>query len=222
MFPFLSCADYEKPDYKILKTKENIEIREYPSIILAEVKMKDNNRAARNKGFKKLFQYITGANEQSQDIKMTVPVLQSQTGSSEWSMSFIIPKKWEWGKVPQPANDDINIKQLESQKMAVIRFQGGGSEKKFSKYQKILEEYLIENNIKYNKDKAIYAYYNSPFTLWFMKMHEVLFVIETEEVVKKIESESQKSESTESESTENESTENESQESESQEEILDN
>ena len=190
MFHFLSFADYEKPDYKILQKKENIEIREYPSIIVAEVKMKDNKKATRNEGFRKLFQYITGANEQNQEIKMTVPVFQAQTDSSEWSMSFIIPKKWKWDKVPQPANDDINIKQLESQKMAVIRFHGSGSEKKFSKYQKILEEYLIQNNIEYNKDKVVYAYYSSPFTLWFMKMHEVLFVIETEEAVKKTESES--------------------------------
>ena len=130
MFHFLSCADYEKPDYKILKTKEDIEIREYPSIIVAEVKMEDNKRATRNKGFRKLFKYITGSNEQNQDIKMTVPVLQAPTESSKWSMSFIIPKKWEWDKVPKPENDEISIKQLESQKMAAIRYYGNSSEKK--------------------------------------------------------------------------------------------
>ena len=184
MFHFLSCAGYEKPDYKILQEKENIQIREYPSIIVAEVKMKDNKRVTRNESFRKLFKYITGSNEQDQEIKMTVPVFQAPTDSSQWSMSFVIPKKWEWGKVPQPVNDEISIKQLEAQKMAAIRFHGSGSEENFSKYQKILEQHLIENNIKYDKEKAVYAYYSSPFTVWFMKIHEVLFVIEAEESIK--------------------------------------
>ena len=184
MFHFLSCADdYEEPDYKILQKQEkkNIEIREYPSIIIAEVKMKDKKKETRSESFRKLFKYITGANEQDQTIEMTIPVFQAPTDSSQWSMSFVIPKKWEWGKVPQPVDDEISIKQLESQKMAAIRFEGRGSEENFSKYQKVLEQYLIENNIKYDKDKPVYAYYSSPWVLWFMRKHEVLFVVEIEE-----------------------------------------
>ena len=179
--PFLSCTGYEEPDYKVLEKESMIEIREYPSLILAEVRGDGEEKATRDEGFRALFQYITGANEQSQEIKMTAPVFQSQLGDNQWSMSFVIPKKWEWKKIPQPKNKNILLRKLESQEMAVISFKGRGRDKNFSKHQKILENYLKEKNKNYNEEKAIYAFYNPPWTPWFMKRHEVLFVIETTE-----------------------------------------
>ena len=175
-FFFFSC-DYEEPEYKILQSEEDFEIREYPSLIIAEIKMSANKEKLKNKSFMALSDYISGNNTKKQKIKMTVPVFQSQTEDEKWSMSFILPKKWKLEQVPHPNNSTITIKQLNSQKMAVIHFSGRNTDTNFSKHQKLLEDYLIKNELEYNTAKPIYAVYNSPWTPWFLKRNEVLFAL---------------------------------------------
>ncbi|MDE0091934.1 MAG: heme-binding protein [Oligoflexia bacterium] len=175
-FLFFGC-DYEEPEYKVLQSEEDFEIREYPSLIIAEIKMSANTKKLRNKSFIALFDYISGNNKEKQEIKMTVPVFQSQAEDEKWSMSFVLPQKWKLEEVPKPNNSTITIKQLSSQKMAVIRFSGRDTDINFSKHKKLLEAYLIKNEIEYNKTQPIYAIYNSPWTPWFLKRNEVLFVL---------------------------------------------
>lgn len=62
----------------------------------------------------------------------------------------------------------------------MISFKGRGTEKNFSKYQSLLEDYLNEKNKKYAAAKAIYAFYSPPWIPGFIKRHEVLLVIESE------------------------------------------
>ena len=61
----------ENAPYILVKSEEetNIEIRNYESMILVSAKMGNG----RNSAFRKLFKYITGDNEGSNDIAMTAP-----------------------------------------------------------------------------------------------------------------------------------------------------
>ena len=174
---FLFACEYEEPDYKVLESKEDFEIREYPSLIIAEITMSANKQKLKNESFMALFDYISGANTEKQEIKMTIPVFQNPTEDEKWSMSFILPQKWSLDQAPQPNDSNITVKELSSQKMAVIRFSGRDTNVNFSKHKKLLEDYLIKNNLEYNKDQAIYAVYNGPWTPWFLKRNEVLFVL---------------------------------------------
>ena len=175
-FFFFGC-DYEEPEYKVLQSQEDFEIREYPSLIIAEIKMSDNKEELKNKSFMALFDYISGDNKEKQEIKMTAPVFQSQTEDEKWSMSFVLPQKWKLEEVPQPNNSTVTIKPLNSQKMAVIRFSGSSADINFSKHQNLLEDYMIKNKLEYNKAQPIYAFYNPPWTPWFLKRNEVLFAL---------------------------------------------
>lgn len=178
-FSLFCSSTYKEPNYKVIKSEEknDIEIREYPSLNIAEIRMKGYKDHVMNDSFRILFRYITGKNEKEQEIEMTAPVLQKQTGTVEWSMSFIIPAQWKLEDIPQPKNGIIKIKQIEQRKMAVIRFFGRASQRNFFKYRAILEDYLSKNNIVYQKKDPIFAYYNSPWTIWFLKRQEVMFQI---------------------------------------------
>ena len=61
---------YEEANYKVVKENKNYEIRKYSDRLVIETNSTQGN------GFRKLFNYISGNNEQKEEIKMTVPVTQ--------------------------------------------------------------------------------------------------------------------------------------------------
>ena len=61
---------YEEANYEIINENNNYEIRKYFDRLVIETSSTQGN------GFKKLFNYISGNNEQKKEIKMTVPVTQ--------------------------------------------------------------------------------------------------------------------------------------------------
>ena len=62
---------YEEAGYQVVQKFENFEIRYYQERYVIQV-----NYANQNGGFQKLFNYISGQNNQSQKIEMTTPVTQ--------------------------------------------------------------------------------------------------------------------------------------------------
>lgn len=156
------------------KISDNIEIRQYPKLLLAQIATKDEED--KNDLFQSLFKFIDGQNQQEQEIRMTAPVFQEQQQDKEY-MSFAMPCKFSEDTLPKPNNQDIKIKSLENQKFIAIRFSGRSTIKNFNKYQKILEEKIAEKNIKVDLSNPIRAYYNPPWTIPFFKRNEVLFKV---------------------------------------------
>ncbi len=66
---FNSMSQTEEQSYNVLKTLEDVQIREYDPVIYATVST-DNNRSL----FRILAGYIFGGNESNQKIAMTAPV----------------------------------------------------------------------------------------------------------------------------------------------------
>jgi hypothetical protein len=64
----------EQPAYETLKKDGDFEVRRYNRYILAGVDEKGDMDAALNKGFRALFDYITGHNKVQQKIPMTATV----------------------------------------------------------------------------------------------------------------------------------------------------
>ena len=62
----------EEPNYKIIKSNENYEIRKYSDRLAVEVEF-----SSESSGFRYLFNYISGENTTSEKVNMTVPVTQS-------------------------------------------------------------------------------------------------------------------------------------------------
>ena len=93
---------YEEANYEIVKENKSYEIRKYSDRLVIETNSIQGN------GFRKLFNYISGNNEESQEIKMTVPVTQ-EIKNGNMTMKFYLPLKFNEDNAPKPSNSDIKI-----------------------------------------------------------------------------------------------------------------
>ena len=64
----------EEPDYKVLESTRDYEIRAYAPYIVAEVDVDAGAKEAGNRAFRVLAGYIFGDNDEQQKMKMTAPV----------------------------------------------------------------------------------------------------------------------------------------------------
>ena len=160
---------YEEANYEVVKENKEYEIRKYTDRLDIETNTIEGN------GFRKLFNYISGNNEESQEIKMTVPVTQEIKNGS-MTMQFYLPLKFNKENAPKPSNSDIKILNIEGGYYAVIKYSGRSSDKNFLKNKDILEKLLKQDNITII-GPPIRASYNSPFTLPMLKRNEVMYRI---------------------------------------------
>jgi len=160
---------YEEANYKVVKENKEYEIRKYSDRLVVETNSTEGN------GFRKLFNYISGNNEKSQEIKMTVPVTQ-EIKNENMTMQFYLPLKFNKDNAPKPSNSDIKILTIEGGYYAVIKYSGRSSDKNFLKNKEILEKQLKQDNIIIISP-PIRASYNSPFTLPILKRNEVMYRI---------------------------------------------
>lgn len=170
----------EEIEYSVIKQEGNIEIRQYSKVMIAEIIVKGKREDVISSAFRPLFKYIQGNNvsrdNSSQKIPMTAPVSHYKAGKDEWKVQFYMPNTMTEKNTPSPNNTSIKIKTFESQKIAAIRFSGKATNTSILKHEIKLKSYLEKNKISYNPI-PIYAYYNSPFSLPFLRRNEVLFRI---------------------------------------------
>ena len=158
----------EEAKYQIVKSTDIYEIRKYSDRLAVQVVSTTGDNS-----FRKLYNYISGNNEKKQEIKMTIPVTQTEK-SGNMTMQFYLPSKFSIENVPDPTNTDVEVINIEGGHYAVIRYSGRASEENFIKHKNILEDRLIKDNISI-QSPPIKAIYNSPFTLPIMRRNEAMF-----------------------------------------------
>ena len=158
---------YEEANYKVVKENKKYEIRKYSDRLVIETNSTQGN------AFRKLFNYISGNNEQKEEIKMTVPVTQ-EIKNGNMTMQFYLPSKFNKDNAPKPSNEEIEILTIEGGYYAVIKYSGRSSDKNFLKNKDILEKQLKQDNVVI-LSHPIRAAYNSPFTLPILKRNEVMY-----------------------------------------------
>jgi hypothetical protein len=163
----------EEVKFDIVHKTETYEIRKYSERLVAQV---INNKD--NTTFRKLFNYIAGANNSSKKIEMTTPVTQTKNNNTSF-MQFYLPSKFNKKTTPIPSDSDVKIILMEEGYFAVIKYSGRSSDKNFTKYSKILYEKLLEDKVLIN-GFAIKATYNPPWTLPPFRRNEVMFNIKWE------------------------------------------
>ena len=161
---------YEEANYETVRENKNYEIRKYNDRLVIETNSTQGN------GFRKLFNYISGNNNENKEIKMTVPVTQ-ENKNGNMTMQFYLPSKFNKDNVPKPSNPEIKILNIEGGYYAVIKYSGRSSDKNFLKNKEILEKELKKDNITILRP-PIRASYNSPFTLPMLKRNEVMYRID--------------------------------------------
>jgi len=166
--PLSSRASYETPDYNVVRSEEPFEIRDYPALTIVSAPMPHRGSDG---AFMKLFRFISGKNDRSEEISMTTPVLMSGTESG--SMSFIVPKAVAAKGVPIPSNPELKISSMSAGRFAVVRFKGSTSPKLSKEMAAKLSDWVLAQGIL-TDGPPVFAYYNPPWTPGFMRRNEVL------------------------------------------------
>ena len=156
-----TSRDIETPDYKVLKTIDEVELRLYPKMIVAKTSLSDKSFENQgSNGFRTIANYIFGGNEKNQKIAMTAPVVMEMSDSA--TMYFVMPKQYKKEDLPNPSSKNVRISEESSKTLAVISYGGFSSDKKIQKHQKELMKVLMKNNIK-TKGAYMYMGYNAPW-----------------------------------------------------------
>ena len=169
--PYSITMANEEASYDVVHKTDIYEVRYYSDRLVAQVTNKGDNNS-----FRKLFNYISGENKNSEKIAMTIPVTQTKK-DGELFMQFYLPSKFNKETTPIPTNPDLEITTIPEGYFAVIKFSGRSSDKNFEKHNKILKQKLLDDKISI-KGLAIRATYNSPFTLPPLRRNEAMFSID--------------------------------------------
>jgi len=181
----------EKAKYKVIKKEGKFEIRRYSPQIVAETVVDADFDDAGNIAFRRLFDYISGNNRKKESISMTAPVNQ-KTRSEKISMtapvnqyqskgrfivSFVMPSKYTIESLPEPLDTNVVLRGVPSCTLAVLRYSGTWSKKRYETNKQRLEEIIRNKNLKITGE-AIFARYDPPFQLSFLRRNEVLIPVE--------------------------------------------
>ena len=171
LFIYSHAMAYEESPFNIVHQTDIYEIRHYVDRLAVQATYTNQNSSFRN-----LFNYISGANIDSEKIQMTTPVTQSAK-SSEMVMQFYLPSKFTKKTAPVPTDPRVKLITIEEGHYAVIKYSGRLTDKNFNKHKKILKENLIEDKIEII-GPAIKATYNGPFTLPILRRNEAMFHVD--------------------------------------------
>ena len=176
----------EQPSYSVVESWGDIELRDYPQLIAAEVEVPGERKQAINAGFRMIADYIFGNNAPRQKIAMTAPVTQKagekiamtapvsqQAVGSMWKVRFIMPSSYTLDTLPTPNNPDVKLIRVPAERVAVIRYSGSATEDSISRHRKLLLERISQQGLTVNGEPTM-AFYNPPWTLPFLRRNEIL------------------------------------------------
>ena len=188
-----SCASVgiEKAKYTVIERAGKFEIRQYQAQIIAETTVDSDFDDAGNIAFRRLFNYISGNNRKKESIAMTAPVNQKagsekismtapvnqQKAENKWVISFLMPSKYTMETIPEPLDPNVTLREIPPRKIAAVRYSGTWSRKRYEANKSRLEQFIADKGLKITGE-AIFARYNSPYQLWFLRRNEVLIPVE--------------------------------------------
>lgn len=184
----------EEPHYLRTRLTDTVELRQYGTRIAAETTVAADEERARNVGFRRLANYIFGANHREQeismtapvgqqsgsrgdDIAMTAPVAQSRTADDRWTIRFFMPSKWTMETLPTPDDDDVKLVSVPGETVAVLRFNGDRDAGAVASRTAELLDALRSAGVE-PVGKPTAWFYDPPWTLPFRRRNEIAVPVE--------------------------------------------
>ncbi len=120
----MARSAYESAQYTVLESDSPFETRAYPDLMMATTNMQFELQGE-DGSFMRLFRYISGANNDEQKVAMTTPVfMEPETSGPQGQMGFVIPQQVTEQHVPQPTDENVQIRKRAGGRFAVVRFAG--------------------------------------------------------------------------------------------------
>ena len=180
LFPGGSALAYEEPKYRVVKSYDDFELRQYEPYVVAEVVTTGDFDEIGDKTFRKLFRYISEDERPQGKISMTVPVIQQplpeESTPKSYRFAFVMPTEYKLEDLPVPADASVQLRKVPSRLMAARRYSGTWSQERYRKNEAILLEAVAEADLA-TVGPPVFARYNAPFSLWFLRRNEVLIEV---------------------------------------------
>ena len=191
ILPSCVTVGIETPKYKVIEKEGRLELRQYPPQIVAETLVQADFDTSGNIAFRRLFRYISGQNRAKESIAMTAPVHQKaaaqkiamtapvtqQKSQENYAVSFLMPAKYSLETLPEPLDPNVVLKTIPARTLAAIRYSGTWSQKRYEAHKAKLLEFIQKKERKITGE-PIFARYDPPFQLWFLRRNEVLIAVE--------------------------------------------
>jgi hypothetical protein len=182
-------SNVEQAKYTVLESHNNIELRDYAPMIVAEAEVSGERAKAISEGFRIIADYIFGNNEAKQKVAMTAPVTQQQSekiamtapvmqqsSGAVWAVRFVMPASTTLATLPKPNNPAVKLKEVKGKRFAVIRFSGGSGAENLKEHIQELMDFISANKLSAASEPT-YAFFNPPWTLPFLRRNEVMVEI---------------------------------------------
>lgn len=177
----------EEAAYRVEKDDGDFQLRVYAPQVVAEVQVEGMLEEAGNKAFRPLFNYISGANRTQGKIAMTAPVGQEAQGrkiamtapvgqeaiGNRWRVTFMMPGGSTLETLPAPTDPGVSLRGVPERRMAAVRYSGTWSRERYERHLARLREWMRRNGLV-AAGEPVWARYNPPFTLWFLRRNEIL------------------------------------------------
>jgi len=182
-------SNVEQAKYEVVENHDNIEIRNYAPMIIAEVEVAGERKEAINQGFRLIADYIFGNNAPAQKVAMTAPVLQQpnqkiamtapvtqQANGNSWKVRFVMPANYTMATLPKPNSNAVQLQEVASKRFAAIRFSGMASDDSLKQQTDKLSSFIAAQKLT-AVSAPTYAFFNPPWTLPFLRHNEVMIEI---------------------------------------------
>lgn len=183
------CAAVASPEYTVLERRDGYEIRQYGGLLLAETEVRGTYRESLNRGFRILFDFISGNNEGKVPVEMAAPVLQERKPAPEkiemtapvltdsredrHVIAFLMPSKYTRRTLPRPLDPRVSIRELPPRKVAARTYSWYATEERVRRETERLREMLARDGTR-PASQFVSAQYNPPWTLPFLRRNEIL------------------------------------------------
>ena len=167
----------QRQEFRVLRTYEGFEVREYKPCVIAEVKVSAQYSIAASSAFGSLFRYISKGNKSSEKITMTAPVIAAQRAESadsqEWYVSFVMPAGSNREHLPDPNDPNVHLRELPAETCVALSFRGKATEELSAKKIKELRTAAAKVNISLADENRI-CRFDAPVKPGFLQYNEIV------------------------------------------------
>ena len=190
--PVLSQA-IEEPAYEVIRTIDDVELRQYAPYVVAEVRIEADAEEAGNLAFPILAGYIFGKNKGEKKFEMTAPVTQVATPKrlemtapvtqtavpgavGSYVIQFVLPKGVTLASAPEPLDPRVRLREVPASRIAVIRYSGFWSQANYAEHLDKLRSVLKTAGVD-TTGEPVFSRYNPPLMPWFLRRNEIWLTV---------------------------------------------
>ena len=183
-------AGIEEAKYTVQQQRAGFEVRAYAPALVAQTAMPTMSRADTGAAFRALAGYIFGGTEAGASISMTAPVVMDVPRQPEkiamtapvvmgaGTMTFVLPSKYKTlAELPKPKDPKVTLGVVPRRTVAALRFSWYATQARFAGKSAELLACLERDGLR-AVSKPYLASYDPPFSIPFLKRHDVLVDIE--------------------------------------------